>query len=166
MISMDIRQQILHFYRVEELSLREISRRTGTDRKTVTRLINAFEAAIKENPETGIHDFLASRPKYKSRAYKANVVRDAYLFHRQDTLAFMEAHRNFFKGIGGVPHTMVYDNMRVAVVFDEKSKKPTVALQRLSSFYKFQWRFCNARAGWEKGNVERSVDYVGTVGKC
>lgn len=87
-------------------------------------------------------------------------LRDAYLFHRQDTLAFMEAHRNFFKGIGGVPHTMVYDNMRVAVVFDEKSKKPTVALQRLSSFYKFQWRFCNARAGWEKGNVERSVDYV------
>lgn len=266
---MDIRQQILHFYRVEELSLREISRRTGTDRKTVTRLINAFEAAIKDNPETGIDDFLAARPKYKSRAYKAKVVRDAvsaeidkwlrenerrlnngmrkqclkctdiynellkkgltvsyssvckyvrrkkeakagkpkdvylrihrepgeecefdwgevklflkgkkvtlmmavfcmpysklrdaYLFHRQDTLAFMEAHRNFFKGIGGVPHTMVYDNMRVAVVFDEKSKKPTVALQRLSSFYKFQWRFCNARAGWEKGNVERSVDYV------
>lgn len=38
----------------------------------------------------------------------------------------MEAHRNFFKGIGGVHHTMVYDNMRVAVVFDEKSKKPTV----------------------------------------
>lgn len=38
----------------------------------------------------------------------------------------MEAHRNFFKGIGGVPYTMVYDNMRVAVVFDEKSKKSTV----------------------------------------
>ena len=70
---MDIRQQILHFYRVEELSLREISRRTGTDRKTVTRLINAFEAAIKDNPETGIDEFLAARPKYKSRAYKAKV---------------------------------------------------------------------------------------------
>ena len=56
---MDIRQQILHFYRVEELSLREISRKTGADRKTVTRLINAFEAAIKDNPETGIDEFLA-----------------------------------------------------------------------------------------------------------
>lgn len=72
----------------------------------------------------------------------------------------MESHRNFFKDIGGVPQNMVYDNMRVAVVFDEKTKKPTVALQRLSSFYKYQWRFCNARAGWEKGNVERSVDFV------
>ena len=41
MISMDLKQQILHYYRVDELSLREIARRTGTDRKTVTRLINA-----------------------------------------------------------------------------------------------------------------------------
>ncbi len=269
MISMDTKQQILHYYRVDELSLREISRRTGTDRKTVTRLINAYEAAIKENPETGIEDFLASKPKYKPRKTMPTVVKDsvskeidkwlkenerrknngmrkqclkckdihrelltkglnvsyssvckyvrrkkaaaapkpkdvylrihrepgeecefdwgevklflggkmttlmmavfcfpyskyrlAYLFHRQDTLAFMESHRNFFKAVGGVPHTMIYDNMRVAVVFDEKTKKPTTALQRLSSYYKFQWRFCNARAGWEKGNVERSVDFV------
>jgi len=27
----------------------------------------------------------------------------AYLFHRQDTLAFMESHRNFFRDINGVP---------------------------------------------------------------
>lgn len=86
--------------------------------------------------------------------------RFAYLFHRQDSLAFMESHRNFFKAIGGVPCVMVYDNMRVAVVFDNKAKKPTAALQRMSNYYKFEWRFCNARAGWEKGNVERSVDYV------
>ena len=46
MISMDLKQQILHYYRVDEMSLREIARRTGADRKTVTRLINAFEAAI------------------------------------------------------------------------------------------------------------------------
>ena len=62
MISMDLKQQILHYYRVDELSLREISRRTGTDRKTVTRLINSYELAVKENPETGIEDFLADRP--------------------------------------------------------------------------------------------------------
>ena len=269
MISMDLKQQILHYYRVDELSLREIARRTETDRKTVTRLINAYEQAIKENPETGIEDFLASRPKYKSRKYSPRIVMDdiskeidkwlkendrrrnngmrkqclkctdihrelvnkgmnisyssvckyvhrkktekspkpkdvylrihrepgeecefdwgevklfigkqkvslmmavfclpystlryAYLFHRQDTLAFMESHRNFFRDVGGVPCTMVYDNMRVAVVFDDKTKKPTSALQRLSTYYRFNWRFCNARAGWEKGNVERSVDYV------
>ena len=73
---MDLKQQILHYYRVDELSLREISRRTETDRKTVTRLINAYEKAIKENPETGIEDFLASRPKYKSRKYSPRIVMD------------------------------------------------------------------------------------------
>lgn len=69
----------------------------------------------------------------------------AYLFHRQDNLAFMESHRNFFRDINGVPLMMVYDNMRVAVVFDEKTKKPTVALQRMSTFYKYSFRFRNAR---------------------
>ena len=44
---MDLKQQILHYYRVDEMSLREIARRTGVDRKTVTRLISAYEAAIK-----------------------------------------------------------------------------------------------------------------------
>lgn len=73
---MDIKQQILHFYRVEGLSLREISRRAGVDRKTVMRLINDYEAAIKANPETGVDDFLASRPKYSKRAYAPKVVKD------------------------------------------------------------------------------------------
>ena len=73
---MDIKQQILHFYRVEELSIREISRKTGADRKTVTRLINSYEAAIKESPQTGIDNFLAMRPSYKSREYKPKIVKD------------------------------------------------------------------------------------------
>ena len=54
MTTMDIKQQILHYYRVEELSLRDISRKTGANRKTVTRLVNAFESYIRENAEMGI----------------------------------------------------------------------------------------------------------------
>ena len=69
---MDLKQQILHYYRVDEMSLREIARRTGADRKTVTRLIDAYEAAIKSEPfredqktdefieiETGSEDILS-----------------------------------------------------------------------------------------------------------
>lgn len=84
----------------------------------------------------------------------------AYLFRRQDTLAFMESHRNFFSDIGGVPGTMVYDNMRVAVKGFVGGKEPTSALLRMADFYGFSYRFCNARAGWEKGHVEKSVGYV------
>lgn len=89
-------------------------------------------------------------------------MRRAWLFSRQDTLAFMESHRNFFRQIQGVPHTMVYDNMRVAVkeFVGPNEKTPTEALNRLWAHYVFDFRFCNARAGWEKGHVERSVEYI------
>ena len=84
--------------------------------------------------------------------------RYAYIFRHQDTLALMEAHRNFFKEVNGVPEMMVYDNMRVAVAFTEDGKKPTTTMMRMTNFYHFAFRFCNARAGWEKGHVERSVE--------
>ena len=87
--------------------------------------------------------------------------RYAYLFRHQNTLAFMESHRNFYKAVKGVPQLMVYDNMRVAISkFTGRDKHPTEALMRLSTFYKFAFRFCNVRAGWEKGHVERSVSVV------
>lgn len=87
--------------------------------------------------------------------------RYAYLFHHEDTLALMEAHRNFFREVRGVPEVMVYDNMRVAVAFDgEGRKEPTLAMRRLTNYYRFSYRFCNARSGWEKGHVERSVEVV------
>ena len=267
---MDKKQQILHYYRVERLSLREISRRVALDRKTVRRIVRGYEAALLEDPETEIEDYLSSVPRYTGSVRPARVLteevvkeierwikenerrlgngmrkqclkkkdiyrelvakglnvsyptvcryisekkkgtkpfgnrdvylrirhepgeecqfdwgevklfidgkqetlmmavfafpfskgRFAYLFHRQDTLAFMESHRNFFREVNGVPRCMVYDNMRVAVVFDNREKRPTEALMRLSTFYRFSFRFYNARAGWEKGDVERSVDYV------
>ncbi len=89
-------------------------------------------------------------------------LRRAYLFSRQDTLAFMESHRNFFRQLQGVPHIMVYDNMRVAVkdFVGHNERTPTDALRRMATHYVFNYRFCNARSGWEKGHVERSVEYV------
>lgn len=87
--------------------------------------------------------------------------RKAYLFIREHTLAFKESHRNFFHDIGRIPKRMVYDNMKVAVkAFVGTEKEPTDALLDLSSFYGFEYRFCNARSGNEKGNVEESVKVV------
>lgn len=93
-------------------------------------------------------------------------VRHASLHGRQDTVAFMESHRTFFEWAGGVPRFMVYDNMKVAVTIKGKGrgrpcqKFPTASMRRLSLHYKFTERFCNARSGWEKGTVERSVEVV------
>ena len=91
----------------------------------------------------------------------------AYLFRHQNTLAYMESHRNFFRDVHGVPEVMVYDNMKVAVKdFVGNEKRPTVALQQLQLHYLFKHRFCNARAGWEKGHVEKSVEYVRRKAFC
>ena len=269
MIDMDIYEQILHYYRVEEPSLRAIARKLGVDRKTVSKVVHAYEAAIAADPEGGLNRVLREMPRYKQRRYTPRVLlkpvtdeidkwlkenekrrstgmrkqclkrqdihrqllekgydvsyssvckyiarrkaersgkskdvyikihrepgqecefdwgevklrirgtvtvftmavfafpyskgRRAYLFRHQDALAFMESHRNFFKDVQGVPRIMVYDNMKVAVAFTDEGKKPTMTLRRMCTFYKYDFRFCNARAGWEKGNVERSVDYV------
>jgi len=88
--------------------------------------------------------------------------RYSHLYTRQDTLAFMESHNDFFGKIGGVFHEMVYDNMRVAIAefVGRNEKVPTEALMNLSGWYQFRWRFCNVRRGNEKGHVERSVEYV------
>jgi len=52
--------------------------------------------------------------------------------------------------------------MRVAVAkfVGRNEKEPTIALMELSGYYKFGFRFCNVRAGNEKGHVEKSVDYI------
>lgn len=86
--------------------------------------------------------------------------RYAYLFRHQNALAFMESHRNFFQEVKGVPALMVYDNMRVAIKSFVGGKTPTENLLRMAAFYRYNYRFCNIRAGWEKGHVERSVEYV------
>ena len=83
--------------------------------------------------------------------------RRGFLFMREHTLAFMESHRNYFRSIGRIPQRMVYDNMKVAVKSFVGEKEPTDALLNMSTFYGFQFRFCNARSGNEKGNVEETV---------
>jgi len=88
--------------------------------------------------------------------------RYAILFVRQDTASFQQAHVNFFDHIGGVYHTMVYDNMRVVIskFVGISEKEPTEALLKLSIYYNFWFRFCNIYRGNEKGHVERSVEFV------
>ena len=88
--------------------------------------------------------------------------RYAMLYCAQDTAAFQEAHMTFFSFSHGAFHTMVYDNMKVAVrkFVGLTEKEPTKALLELSLYYGFQFRFCNIRRGNEKGHVERSVEVI------
>ena len=53
MINMDKKEQILHYYRIEGLSLREISRKVGLNRKTVTRYVREYEDDARAGWEKG-----------------------------------------------------------------------------------------------------------------
>ena len=88
--------------------------------------------------------------------------RYAKLYMAQDTAAFQSSHADYFAFCKGVYHTVVYDNMRVAVkkFVGPSEKEPTEALLQLSTYYGFAFRFCNIKCGNEKGHVERSVDVV------
>ncbi len=84
------------------------------------------------------------------------------LYNNQKMQSFLDSHVKCFRHIGGVHREVVYDNMRVAVKrFVGKTEKvATDELIKLSMYYGFDFRFCNARKGNEKGTVERAVEYV------
>ena len=85
----------------------------------------------------------------------------AVLFYRQNTECFLQAHADYLEYMGGSPRQMVYDNMRVAVKrLAGSEKEPTDALLQLSTYYSFDFRFCNIRKGNEKGHVENGVKVI------
>lgn len=102
--------------------------------------------------------------KYQMAAFASSYgnFRFARLYRSQDTAAFQDSHTEFFAFCGGVYHTVVYDNMKVAVAkfVGPTEKEPTEALVQLSTYYGFYYRFCNVRRGNEKGHVERTVDVM------
>jgi transposase/transposase-like protein len=88
--------------------------------------------------------------------------RFSVLYFKQNTQCFQEAHALFFSHLKGVYRTVVYDNMRTVVrkFVGQNEKEPTEGLLQLSTYYKFDFRFCNVRSGNEKGHVEKSVGYI------
>ena len=112
---------------------------------------------IKINTSNGIESFQMAvfTSCYSNYRY-------ACLFKKQDTSSFQQAHVNLFEKIGGVFKELIYDNMKVAVkkFVGPNDKEATSGLLKLSMYYNFSFRFCNARKGNEKGHVEKSVEYI------
>ena len=86
----------------------------------------------------------------------------ARLYNNQKTESFLDLHVKAFRCFNGVYKTVVYDNMRVAVkrFIGPTEKEATDDLVKISTYYGFDYRFCNARRGNEKGHVERGIEFV------
>lgn len=139
------------------------------------RLLTGAEAFIRQDPVPGQSvEFDWGEVKLeidgKLQKFMLAVFTSAYsnfryarLYDRQDMGSVLDVHVRFMAAAGGVAGEFVYDNMRTAVAklaCRNADKEPTEALAKLAAYYGFRIRFCNVRRGNEKGNVERSVEYV------
>ena len=78
-----------------------------------------------------------------------------------DSDIFMACHIKAFRFFGGIPKTLLYDNLKSVVSF--RYGKEITFNERFSDFalyYGFKIKVCNVRRGNEKGKVERAIRYV------
>ena len=75
---------------------------------------------------------------------------------------FLDMHVACIDHIGGVHREFLYDNLKQAVrhFVGPNEKEATEDLIKISLYYGFRYRFCNTYSAWEKGAVERGVEYV------
>lgn len=84
------------------------------------------------------------------------------LYRNKKIENFLDIHVKAFENIGGIHKEIVYDNMKQAVktFVGRSEKEATEDLIKLSLYYGFRYRFCNARSGNEKGHVERGIEFI------
>jgi len=82
-------------------------------------------------------------------------------FFDQTTENFLRGHVRAFQSFGGQPRTILYDNLKSAVL---ERRGPPIhfhpRLLELSGHYHFAPQACQVRAGNQKGRVERTIRYV------
>jgi len=95
------------------------------------------------------------RPRFSGKDF----VR-AYPCERQE--AFFDGHIHGFSYYGGVFRTLVYDNLKSAVlrVLKGKTREEQREFVTFRSYYTFKAVFCNSGCGHEKGGVEGLVGFA------
>ncbi|MBX3156767.1 MAG: IS21 family transposase [Deltaproteobacteria bacterium] len=80
----------------------------------------------------------------------------AWLYPRQDQTCFLDGHVRAFAHLGGVPHRIVYDNLKAAVrkMLVGSDRELTVRFLSLATHYVFEPCFARPREGHDKGGVE------------
>jgi transposase len=101
-----------------------------------------------------IHFFCMSLPQSDACFVKA--------YPHETTEAFLDGHVSAFAFFGGVPLSLLYDNLKIAVakICGDGKREPTRAFTELLSHYLFADRFGRPGKGNDKGKVEGLVKYA------
>ena len=83
-------------------------------------------------------------------------------FPSQKQESFLAGHVTAFAHMGGVPHRIIYDNLKTAVnrVLKGRNREEQQSFVAFRSYYLYESRFCSPGAGNEKGQVEDGVGYA------
>ncbi|WP_230632421.1 IS21 family transposase [Chromobacterium violaceum] len=83
-------------------------------------------------------------------------------YPRETQEMVFDAHNRAFAFFGGVPHKMVYDNLKTVVeaVFAGKERQFNRRFLALANHYLFEPVACTPASGWEKGQVENQVGNI------
>jgi transposase len=83
-------------------------------------------------------------------------------YPRETTEAFLDGHVSAFAFFGGVPRSILYDNLKLAVarICGDGRRERTRAFTGLVSHYLFQDRFGRPGKGNDKGKVEGLVKFA------
>ena len=81
---------------------------------------------------------------------------------KQNQEHFLQAHQNAFEYFGGVPQKIMVDNCKVAVLENPKYGNYTLnpVYAEFAKYYDFSISPCGVRKPYEKGRVEKSIDYI------
>jgi transposase len=102
---------------------------------------------------TKLHVFCFDLPQSDACFIKA--------YPAETTEAFLDGHISAFAFFGGVPISILYDNLKIAVarILGDGKRQRTRAFTELASHYLFQERFGRPGKGNDKGKVEALVKY-------
>ena len=83
------------------------------------------------------------------------------LFKGENQECLFEGLIAIFEHIGGVPQKIWFDNASTMVtkILKNGERNLTDGFLRFVAHYRFEYAFCNANAGHEKGNIEGKVGY-------
>ena len=113
------------------------------------------EAIVNMNGEETKVQLFVMRLCYSRRTF-------VMAFPNQRQEAFFSGHIAAFHHFGGVPQTLIYDNLTTAVqrVLEGRNRQEQSRFISFRSHYLFNSRFCTPGAGHEKGGVEHGVKYT------
>lgn len=172
----------IHVLKAQGLSLREIARRLGVSRNTVTRYLadaevpryktrsprptklEPFHDYIRQRMDAATPDWIAD-PTYAFTATLGFSRWRWVMFTRDERAAtLVRCHHALFEALGGVPKEILYDNAKTIVItrdaYGDGLHDWHSDLLDLAKRYNFVPRLCRPYRAQTKGKVERFRRYL------